>query len=89
MYFLTALSDLKNRKTFGYFRDKSEWLSRIDQRPEDFGRCYYSYLVIEKIEEGVEAITHEEHWFEWYGKDKAWISCDKPTEYRGITNFAF
>ncbi|KLU61109.1 hypothetical protein CEB3_c26790 [Peptococcaceae bacterium CEB3] len=68
MYFITGLTTLDpshKSRCLGYYRDKQEALSAVNENRGGFDQGIYNYLVIEKIGEGIHAIVEEETWFRW------------------------
>ena len=103
MYFLTAIhnsqvfhgetrsiveSCYQDKRTFGYFKLYDAAKNAIDNNTGNMQECWYNYLVLEYIPEGIHGKAENEEWFEWYDKDGAWIECEKPAWAQGIVNWA-
>lgn len=93
-YFITSIYDKpgifihrKARRTFGYFHSRKEALKAVKENFCNINECFYNYVVIEGIGEGIHARVDEEYWFEW--KDNSWNKLEnKPELFNGIVNFA-
>lgn len=73
-------------RTFGYYRGWSKAYQAVKENRYDMHECLYSYLVMERIGEGVHALATDEQWFRWGGS--RWVACRKPTALQGLTNWA-
>ena len=69
MYFITALTGLNflyDSRCFGYYLNKEEAITAVQENRCDLNEGIYNYIVIEKIGKGIHSITEEETWFEWF-----------------------
>jgi len=73
-------------RTFGYYRGWSKAYQAVKENRSNMYECLYSYLVMERIGEGVHALPTDEQWFRWGGN--RWVACKKPTALQGLTNWA-
>lgn len=76
----------RDTRTFGYYRGWSKAYQAVKENRGDMTECLYSYLVMERIDEGVHALCADEQWFRWNGKE--WTPCHTPKALRGLTNWA-
>jgi hypothetical protein len=73
-------------RTFGYYRGFPSALKAVKENTGNMHECLYTHLVMERIGEGVHALTKDEQWFRWF-RNK-WTPCEKPDWARGIVNWA-
>ena len=76
----------KFTRTFGYKWGFESAMTAIRENHMDMHECLYNYLVMERIGEGIHALTEEFYWFRWSGR--RWTPCETPEWARGITNWA-
>ena len=73
---------------FGFFARKPDAMKAIAENCTDMFECYYSYLVLEEIPEGLRRSVKNETWFLWDRKQKKWAQVEKPKKFEGTTNFS-
>ena len=76
----------KSARTFGYYRGFQAAWEAVKNNTGNMRECFYNYLVMECIGEGVHALCNECEWFKWNGNN--WSSCKKPEWARGMINWA-
>ena len=91
IWFLTALwyeliSYNHGHRTFGYYRGFNAALQAVKENRCNMHERLYSYLVMERIGEGVHSTCDDEQWFHWSGRK--WSPCRKPKALIGFTNWA-
>jgi len=97
MYFLTSIlcvaecgfePTIKSERCFGYFSDKQKALRAADENWADMHECSFNWLLIEKIPEGLHAISEEEIWYKWDDGINRWIHVEKPAWSDKIINWS-
>ena len=89
MYFITAIQDGKNRhnkRCFGYYKDLRTAKSNVLNNVGSMNECLYSYIIIEKINEGVHAIPSWDTWFWW--RNNKWEEINPPQWSNGLINWS-
>jgi len=88
-YFLTSIRTVSDSRTFGYYRNIDDAFISVISNIGDMCECYYNYLIIEGIEEGIHPFVQSEFWFHWSNKENKWKQLiSKPECFNGITNWA-
>jgi hypothetical protein len=80
-------SHLRHR-TFGFYWRYEDALEAVRVNRCNMQECLYSYLVVERIREGVPGELREEKWFKWNEHRRKWVSGKKPGEYRHLSGWA-
>jgi hypothetical protein len=83
---ITAIQNvesLSHSRTFGFFFDKEKAIEAVMENKCDIHECYYIYVVIETIEEGIHHNLGEEIWFKWNNKN-GYTVCQKPKELESV-----
>ena len=75
-----------NGATIAWYSNRDAALQDIETNAGDMHECYFSYIILEEVEEGVGCIAKQLAWFEW--EDGFWIECDKPKVFDGVVNWS-
>ncbi len=81
MFFLTSVADLKNSRPsrcFGYFKSLNKALNAVSKNTGNMVECFYDYLILEEIGEGIHALSKEIMWFKYDLVSNSWEKCKKP-----------
>lgn len=73
-------------KPFGYKIGKAAALRAVRENEGDMCECWFNYLVVERIGQGVLALAKEQLWFKW--DDGKWVACPNPEWSNGLINWA-
>ncbi len=76
----------RDTRTFGYYRGWDAAYKAVKENRCNMHECLYQWLVMERIGEGVHALTEDAQWFEW--RKRHWKPCKRPDFARGFTNWA-
>jgi len=93
MFFLTSIAHypiaLKtpNKRCFGYFSTEEKAITAVACNAGNMEECYYNFLVIEEISEGIHSIPISETWYTW-NTDIGWVPSEKPEWSIGFTNWS-
>lgn len=93
MYFLSSIAyypvalKTPNKRCFGYFPTLEKAITAVACNAGDMEECYYNYLVIEEIPEGVHSVPISENWYVW-NAEIGWVPCEKPEWSIGIINWS-
>lgn len=107
MYFITSINKQSqlskfledrqlSKRCFGYFTSQKLAMEMVEKNAGNLHECFYDYLVIEQIFEGIHGSAKEICWYKWSEqknfldnhKGNAWQRCDKPEFAMGLTNWA-
>jgi len=72
--------------TVAWYSDRDAALNDIECNKGSIDENWYSYLVLEEVNEGLVTKCKELAWFKW--DNGFWIECDKPKEFEGVVNWA-
>jgi len=77
----------------GFYFSCETALKCVDEDWADFDEgCYYNYLVIEKLIEGlypsISPDSDEQMWFKYERENDKWVRCEKPHSLRHIVGFS-
>lgn len=95
MWFLTSIyvddrSSVEHRRVFGFLTDLSEAIKAIETNRGDMHECFYQFLILENIRQGVHPESISEVWYEWYQfpNGSQWQRIEKPSVFDGVVNWA-
>jgi hypothetical protein len=94
MFFITSLAyytssnfTLPKSRCFGFFDSLEKAKTAVACNSGNMHECYYNYLVIEEISEGVHAFPISQYWYIW-SEDLGWVPTTKPEFAKGISNWS-
>lgn len=77
---MTGLLSTNDRRTFGWYAKLNGALDAVVKNKCDLHECYYQYVVIEEVKEGVFGMAIKEWWFKWNKNKRNFFSIQKPKE---------
>lgn len=92
IYTLTSITkDGRDSRCFGFYFSLEEAKLAADENRCSMSECYYHYLVIEEIGEGIHAGAEQVQWYKWSGghelrggEEGKWVKCEMPQNDRFI-----
>lgn len=75
-----ADSSTMRTRSFGWFSTKERAVAAVEKNQCDLHECYYEYIVVEEVPEGIHAIGDNRWWFCWDTEEDKWKSCEAPHE---------
>jgi hypothetical protein len=92
IYLLSAhTADGRDFRCFGYFTTLAKARSAARRDSGGMSECRYTYLVIERMGEGVHATAHAIDWYHYDLDDELaghWVKCEPPVWAKNTVNFA-
>lgn len=68
-------------RTWGYYFNKDTAFQRADENHTDLHECYYTWVVIEKVYEGINHGMSDERWFwEWDKVQEKFFRLSQPPQ---------
>ena len=83
------LPDLGTSRLIGWYGAYETAVSSVTKNLCGFDKCYYNYVLIEKVEEGLYMPTNssERWWFKYDHETDTCVSVEEPKEYEHYSGF--
>lgn len=90
--------DPLQKRCFGWFDSFEKSEKAVLENRCDMHECFYNYIVIEKLYEGIHSLCHENDqvWYKWksgnqkddeFDESGKWERVEKPEQFKSMINF--